>query len=216
MALPRLCVILLEGIKLVPTVPEILKLPPAILPAADTSPGVVKLPPAMFAVTFRFETTFELKLNPAAFKLPPVILPLTLTVVPVTLVVLTLPPVMLPLIEITEPVKVVPLTLPPVILPAALTIPGVVKLPPAMFAVTFNAETTLLLKLNPPAFKLAPVMLPVTLRLVPVAAPMLGVVKLAPALTLMLPPPSNSVVLLSTLVLNTVPTRLIPALVLAE
>ena len=51
----------------------------------------------MFAVTLRFETTFELKLKPTAFKLPPVMLPLALTTVATTLVVLTLPPVMLPL-----------------------------------------------------------------------------------------------------------------------
>ena len=59
------------------------------------------------------------------------------------------------------------------------------------------------------------VMLPVVLRLVPVAAPMLGVVRFAPALTIMLPPRSNAVVLLSTRVENTVPVRLIPAAVLA-
>ena len=62
----------------------------------------------------------------------------------------------------------------------------------------------------------APVKLPVTLRLVPVAAPMLGVVKFAPALTIMLPPTSNAVVSLSTLAENTVPDKEIPACVLAE
>ena len=58
-------------------------------------------------------------------------------------------------------------------------------------------------------------MLPVVLRLVPVAAPMLGVVRTAPALTMILPPPSNAVVELSTLALNTVPVKLKPAAVLA-
>ena len=53
------------------------------------------------------------------------------------------------------------------------------------------------------------------LTLVPVAAPIFGVVRTAPALTLMLPDPSNAVVVLSTLVLITVPAILIPAPVLA-
>jgi hypothetical protein len=56
---------------------------------------------------------------------------------------------------------------------------------------------------------------PVTLKLVPVAAPMLGVVRFAPALTEILPWPSKAVVLLSTLAENTVPMRLKPAEVLA-
>ena len=59
------------------------------------------------------------------------------------------------------------------------------------------------------------VMLPVTLKLVPVAAPMLGVVKLADALTEIFPPPSNAVVVPSTLALITVPAKLTPAAVLA-
>ena len=57
--------------------------------------------------------------------------------------------------------------------------------------------------------------LPLTLKLVPVAAPMLGVVKFAPALTMMLPPPSNDVVFSSTLALNCDPIKLRPAAVLA-
>ena len=44
---------------------------------------------------------------------------------------------------------------------------------------------------------------------------MLGVVRTAPALTVILPPPSNAVVVLSTLALITVPAKLIPAAVLA-
>ena len=65
-----------------------------------------------------------------------------------------------------------------------------------------------------PRIKL-PVMLPVVLKLVPVAAPILGVVRAADALTIILPLPSNAVVELSTRALNTVPVRLIPAAVLA-
>jgi hypothetical protein len=48
-----------------------------------------------------------------------------------------------------------------------------------------------------------------------VAAPIFGVVKLALALTMILPPPSNAVVLLSTLAENTVPDKFKPADVLA-
>ena len=79
-------------------------------------------------------------------------------------------------------------------------------LPPVTLAV---AETT------PTVKTLPPVILLVALKLVPVAAPMFGVVRLALALTIMLPDPSNAVVLLSTKALNCDPTRLRPALLLA-
>ena len=62
--------------------------------------------------------------------------------------------------------------------------------------------------------RLPPVILPVVLKLVPVAAPMFGVVKLALALTTILPL-LNAVVTLSTNALITVPFKLIPAEVLA-
>ena len=80
-------------------------------------------------------------------------------------------------------------TLPPVTLPVALTRPPVLTFPLLTF--------------------------PVVLRLVPVAAPIVGVVKLADALTMILPATSNAVVSLSTLALNCVPIKLRPALVLA-
>ena len=54
-----------------------------MLPVAEIKPGVVRLAPAIFAVTLSVDITFELRLNPAAFKLPPVMLPETLTVAPV-------------------------------------------------------------------------------------------------------------------------------------
>ena len=115
----------------------------------------------MLPVTLRFPTTFELKLNPAAFKFPPVMLPAADTRPGVV----TLPPAILPVTlnaETTFELKLKPeaFKLPPVILPAADTSPGVVKLPPAMFVVTFRAETTFELRLKPKAFKLPPVMLP--------------------------------------------------------
>ena len=94
-----------------------------------------------------------------------------------------------------------------VIVPVALINPAVVTLPPARLPVAVT---------NPPVSMLPPCMLPVALKLVPVAAPILGVVKLAPALTMMLPSLSKAVVLLSTLAENTVPIRLRPAAVLAE
>ena len=78
------------------------------MPVAETLPAVNKLPPDTLALVTILEveliadTTFELKLNPAAFKLPLVIFPLTDTVVPVCVVALTLAP---------------PKILPPVILP---------------------------------------------------------------------------------------------------
>ena len=83
------------------------KLPPVILLVAEINPPVSKLPPDILAVVvileveFNAETTFELRLSPAAFRLPPVILPDILTTEPVNDVASTLPPVMLPFALIT-------------------------------------------------------------------------------------------------------------------
>ena len=96
--------------------------------------------------------------------------------------------------------------LPPVTVPVPDIVPPVARLPP----VTVPVELTV-----PPVAKLPPVIVPVVLKLVPVAAPMLGVVRFAPALTEIFPLPSKAVVLSSTLALNTVPTKLKPAAVLA-
>ena len=53
--------------------------------------------------------TFELKLKPAAFKLPAVTLPDALTTVATTLVVLTLPPIIFPVpLTIPEPNNILP------------------------------------------------------------------------------------------------------------
>jgi hypothetical protein len=159
-------------------------LQPVMLPVADIKPGVVTLPPAILLVTFKLLTTFELKLNPAAFKLPattlldalsvvaeitlaPVILPLApevemlpATILPLalTLPVLTLPDTTLP-VALTSTV----LTLPLFTLPVAEIKPGVVKLAPAMSPVTFNALITFELRLNPAAFKLPATTFPVAL-----------------------------------------------------
>ena len=111
------------------------------------------------------------------------------------------------------------ITLAPVMLPPEP--PPEMMLPPEILAVVVTllveliADTTFELRLNPAAFRLPPVTFPVTLTLVPVAAPMLGVVRLALALTEIFPPPSNAVVVPSTLAENTVPVRDKPAEVLA-
>ena len=72
----------------------------------------------IFDVEFSADKTFELKLKPEAFKLPPVTLPLELTLAPeIAPAVMILPPVTLPVAEINPPVD----TLPPVILPVTDT-----------------------------------------------------------------------------------------------
>ena len=55
--------------------PAVVKLPPVMLPVALINPGVMILPLAILAVTLRLDTTFELRLSPAAFKFPAVTLP---------------------------------------------------------------------------------------------------------------------------------------------
>ena len=100
---------------------------------------------------------------PAVAKLPPVTVPVAVTNPPVKI----FPPVTLPLVLVSPPVY----KLPPVTLPVAVTNPAVETLPPVMLPVP---------DISPPVYKLPPVTVPVTLRLVPVAAPMLGVVNVAP------------------------------------
>ena len=108
-------------------------------------------------------------------------LPETLPVADTRPDVKTLPPVMLPVELTNPPVKI----LPSVALPVAESNPPVIKLPPVMLPVELT---------SPPVLTFPLLTLPVKLRLVPVAAPMFGVVKLAPALTMILPEPSNAVV----------------------
>ena len=72
-----------------------------MLPVEDTMPLVLIFAAAMLLVTFNALTTFELKLNPAAFKLPPVMLPLALIEPALTAAaVIKLPPVTLPVVLI--------------------------------------------------------------------------------------------------------------------
>ena len=101
-------------------------------------------------------------INPPVSKLPPVMLALTLTVVPVCVVALTLAP---------------PKTFPPTRLPVADTIPPVLMLPPVALPVTVklvNVPTEVILVcaavVSVPTMlvpdRLPPVMLPVTAKLV--------------------------------------------------
>ena len=116
-------------------------LPVTLKLAVEVNAPVIKLPPVTLAVVVmlaaltRALTTFELKLNPAAFKLPPVMLPVTETVVPVTLP------------------TCVPSILPPEILAVVV-----------MLAALVSADTTFELRLRPAAFKLPPVTLPLALN----------------------------------------------------
>jgi hypothetical protein len=152
------------------------------------------LPPVMLAVVAKADTTFELKLNPAAFKLPPVMLPdAEIVVAPVTLptcVPMMLPPdtlavdAMLPVAVINPPV----LMLPPVTLPVAVTNPPVLKLAPVMLpepvtvplALTdaaLTAADVIILPpvtlpvavINPPVLMLPPTILPVAVADPPVS-----------------------------------------------
>ena len=108
------------------------------------------LPPDMLAVVVMLlveliaDTTFELKLNPAAFKLPLIILPVADSNPPVRM----LPPVTFALTDTVVPVCVVALTLappkifPPVILPVADINPPVNKLPPVMLPLMLRLDAT--------------------------------------------------------------------------
>ena len=161
---------------------------------APPAPDVNILPPVMLPVAL---------IKPTVVTFPPAILPVTfnaLITLPLKLmlVVFTLPLVKLPVALTIPPVR----TLPAVALPVALIKPPVRTFPP----MTLPVELTVVADNNP---------LPLNIKLLPVALPMFGVVKFAPALTIMLPPPLNAVVSLSTNALNTVPVKLIPAAVLA-
>ena len=165
---------------------------------------------------------------PVVFKLPPVMLPVTDTMAPVKLATFTmlvnipLLPVTLPDKETNAPVKLATFTMLVNEALLAVTLPVKLNNPPVKLAAfTMVVARTLLATTLPDVlripvvFRLPPWMLPVVLRLVPVAAPMLGVVSVALDLTTMLPVPSNAVVVLSTLALNTVPVNDRPAEVLA-
>ena len=147
-------------------------LPPVTLPVVLILPVPTTVPAAKYT----------LPLNAA-----PVMLPSALTCPPVVI----LPPLTLPVAVTNPPV----IKLPPVTLPPADTNPLVVILPLLIL------PTADILPENGPLLidKSPPMMLPDTLKLVPVAAPIFGVVRFALALTMIFPVASNAVVMLSTL-----------------
>ena len=63
--------------------PPTMAFPVVVIVAADIAATLIIFPPVTLPVTLSGDTTLPLKLNPAAFKLPPVILAVTETVVPV-------------------------------------------------------------------------------------------------------------------------------------
>lgn len=148
--------------------------------------------------------------------LPPVTLPVAVTVVAADMAALdtTLPAVRLPvaLMVVAADMAALLTMLPPVTLPVAATKPVVLTLP----AITVPVASSVMVYMACVAVILAADRLPVSDKLLPTALPMLGVTRLAPVLTMMLPVPSNAVVLLSTLAENTVPLSTKPAAVLAE
>ena len=96
--------------------------------------------------------------------------------------------------------------LPVATVPAMLASPLLLMFPPVIFPVALIvvAARKLLAEI------LLAVILPVVVKLTPVAAPIFGVVRLAPALTIISPVLLNAVVLLSTLAEITVPDTSIP------
>ena len=95
-------------------IPPDIIFPPLILPVALNNPFVNTLPPAILPVTFKADTTLELKLSPPAFKFPPVMLPLALT---------TLPNKLVPVIVLPAEIMLLVNKFPPIILPLALIKP---------------------------------------------------------------------------------------------
>ena len=165
--------------------PLVVTLPPITLPATDNDwpvklavlTAVVNCPllAVMLAVVvilvlaFNALSKLPLKLNPAAFKLPPVTLPLADSVCPVKLAVLTTV-VNWPLLAVTLPVTD---TVPPVklaVLTAVVNCPllAVMLAVVVILVLAFNALIKLPLKLNPAAFKLPPATFPDTLSDPPV------------------------------------------------
>ena len=172
------------------TLPNVLRLPPDTLPVTVNAPSeptevmlvcaaVVSVPVKLVATTFVAPRLPTLALPvtlsiPLVIKLPALILPDATTVTVLTVdVILTLPPTKLPLAVIVVPVtSALEFTLP---------------------ASTFPLNVAVVADISP---------LPLNIRLLPVALPMFGVIRVALALTMMLPVPSNAVVVSSTLALN--------------
>ena len=141
--LPVATTVPLVDIEAALTAPAVTMLPPVILPTATTVVAAVKL-----ELKFNADTTFELRLNPAAFKLLPVMLPAT----DANPGVVIFPPAMFPVTSSelrTLPLRLRPdaFKLPPVTLPLALTdaaetAAAVTKLPPVTLPVALISPVT--------------------------------------------------------------------------
>ena len=108
-------------------------------------------------------------------------------------------------------------TLPPVMLAVTARLPSVPTEVIFVCAAVCKVPVKLVANMLPvplttpdPNMTLPPVTFAVTLTLVPVAAPILGVVSWALDLTMILPDPSNAVVVLSVFALSKVPAIAIP------
>ena len=137
-----------------PILPTPVALALVILPSVTLPVDTVKLVPVMPAPVMEPVALT----SPNVRKLPPCTLAVTAKLPKVPTEVMLFCAAV-----VNVPTMLVPDKLPPVMLPTALTVVAAVKL-----EVKFNADTTLLDKLNPAAFKLPPVTLPVTLTVVPV------------------------------------------------
>ena len=122
---------------LVPFCMLVASIPVSKLPLPKIYPPAILAVVVILLVEFRADTIFELKLNPAAFKLLPTMFPEDDKVPPVVIfplaliwvIVVILPPAL-----IRPPVNI----LAPVILPRVLTIPLVSKLPPVTLPIADN------------------------------------------------------------------------------
>ena len=155
------------------TVPVVLRLPPVMLPVAETKPvvstlpAVLMLPPVMLPVA---ET------KPVVSTLPSCALPVTLT----TPAVLILAPVMLPLAEIKPVVTLALLMLPKTVSRLADLSNVKLALAPKMSPVSLNCTSVML-----PAASMLPEILPIKLLAVILPeAEILPVVKKLPPITL--------------------------------
>ena len=126
--------------------------PTVALPAADINPPVSKLPPVMLAVTETVVPVCVVALTLAPPRmLPPVMLP----VADINPAVNKLPPVMLPAV-LTLVAATIPTILPPVILPVADINPAVMIFPPITLPVAVtNVSTVTLPYMRVPELSLA-------------------------------------------------------------
>ena len=175
----------------------VLTLPELTLPVTLANP-VLTLPESTFATVMILPPMMlpMAVIRPAVAILAPLMLPTDTTVAAVTLPVTARSDITLP-VKLIEPV----LTLPELTFPVTDINPAVLILPPMTLPVALTYPVALTFRTS---------ILPVKLRLEPVAAPIFGVVKFALALTATWFDPLIVVVSGSTLTLNCVPFVLRP------